>query len=128
MSNQIVIDRMNPNEAEPVALLFENILLGLSYYNDDARKSEVAKYSANRLRQFAFWGRNAILVARDDKKSWATVLAIRMTDSFGLPGLGFIRSIDDRELDRRCLKSSKKLLALSLTRYGATAERQTKNR
>jgi RimJ/RimL family protein N-acetyltransferase len=61
---QVVIHRMSPPEAEPLSHLFEHVVMALPYYNDFAKQSELAKYSAAGLRESVSEDPDSVLVAR----------------------------------------------------------------
>jgi ribosomal protein S18 acetylase RimI-like enzyme len=55
---------MRSGEAEELNHLFAGIVEALPYYNDTAKRSEIAKYSAESLRQLAEKEPDSVLVAR----------------------------------------------------------------
>jgi ribosomal protein S18 acetylase RimI-like enzyme len=61
---QVVVDRMRQEEAEPLADLFAQVVKRLPYYNDVAKTSELAKYSADKLRKSMKKDSDSVLVAR----------------------------------------------------------------
>jgi ribosomal protein S18 acetylase RimI-like enzyme len=56
------------DEPEQLSDLFRTVLRGLPYYNERAKASESAKYTADRLRQSASSDRGSVLVAHVDGK------------------------------------------------------------
>jgi ribosomal protein S18 acetylase RimI-like enzyme len=58
------IDRMRETEAESLNSLFTQVVTALPYYNELAKKSEVAKYSPQALRDAAIVDPDSVLVAR----------------------------------------------------------------
>jgi ribosomal protein S18 acetylase RimI-like enzyme len=60
----IVVDRMGQSEAESLTLLFEQVVNALPYYNDFAKRSELAKYSPDALRESLLEDPDSVLVAR----------------------------------------------------------------
>lgn len=60
----LAVGRMRSEEAEAVSSLFVQVVSALPYYNDWAKKSEIAKYSATLLREALSADSDAVLVAR----------------------------------------------------------------
>ena len=97
------------NEPELLSELFRTILDGLPYYNERAKRSEVAKYTADRLRQSALGDPESILVARisdrlagyainnlDDETIWLSWFGV--DPAFRKRGVGtsLLRALDRR--------------------------------
>lgn len=61
----LMIGSMTDNEAEALSLLFRDIVTSLPYYNEVAKKSEIAKYSSTSLCAAVLENPNSVLVARD---------------------------------------------------------------
>ncbi len=58
------IGRMRETEAESLSSLFTQVVSALPYYNDLAKRSEIAKYSSQALRDAALLDPDSVLVAR----------------------------------------------------------------
>jgi ribosomal protein S18 acetylase RimI-like enzyme len=63
----IVIGPMLEGEAEDISKLFRQIVSDLAYYNDVAKKSEIAKYSPELLRASVAETPSSVLVAREGR-------------------------------------------------------------
>ena len=63
----VMIDRMMSEEAETVASLFRDVLLGIPYYNDAAKTHESAKYSSESLCESMAVDPDSVLVARTEQ-------------------------------------------------------------
>ena len=64
MSTTPTVGPMRPGEAEQVSYLFTKIVQALPYYNDIAKRSEIAKYAPEALRKSADEEPDSVLVAR----------------------------------------------------------------
>jgi len=64
--SHIRIDPMGESEAEMVSALVREIVEPLPYYNDLARQSEIAKYTAEHLREYMQEDAYSVSVARVD--------------------------------------------------------------
>jgi ribosomal protein S18 acetylase RimI-like enzyme len=64
MADKIVIGPMSEEEAECTSILFKEVVIALPYYNDLAKQSEIAKYSAALLKDTILVDPNLILVAK----------------------------------------------------------------
>lgn len=62
-----VIAPIDAHEIEALASLMRDVIEPLTYYNERARRAEVAKYTAAHLRALAADDPQAVLVARDDE-------------------------------------------------------------
>lgn len=60
----LIVDRMQPDEAESVVILFAQVVLALPYYSDVAKASELAKYSPRSMQESVLIDPDAVLVAR----------------------------------------------------------------
>lgn len=58
---------MLPKEADATAELIRDVISSLSYYSEHARESEMAKYTADGLREIVSEDEYAVIVARFDK-------------------------------------------------------------
>jgi hypothetical protein len=61
----VKIGPMIEAEAEALSILFRRIVDSLPYYNDVAKRAEIAKYSSELLRESVAKNPNSVLVARD---------------------------------------------------------------
>src|SRR4030088_1523662 len=59
-----IVGRMRAGEADDLNRLFTRTLEALPYYNETAKRSEAAKYSADLLRESAESEPDSILIAR----------------------------------------------------------------
>src|SRR6266404_5863035 len=59
-----VISRMHPDEADRLSVLFERVVSALPYYNEKAKRSEVAQYGPQTLRQSALDDPDSVMVAK----------------------------------------------------------------
>lgn len=64
----IAIGPMVNEEAEGLSEMFRQIVTCLPYYNEFAKRSEIAKYSPEQLRALESETPNSVLVARDGRK------------------------------------------------------------
>jgi ribosomal protein S18 acetylase RimI-like enzyme len=64
----IKIGPMADKEAEDLSVMFKQIVICLPYYNEIAKKSEIAKYSPQLLRASESETPNSVLVARYGRK------------------------------------------------------------
>lgn len=64
----VEVHHMQPKEADAVSQLFTDVVQSLSYYNEVAKSSEIAKYSADALRSLAAKDPHAVLVAKAGDK------------------------------------------------------------
>ena len=60
----LIVDRMQPDEAESLSLLFTQVVKALPYYNETAKRSELEKYSAISLCDSISNDPDSVLVAR----------------------------------------------------------------
>lgn len=58
------IGRLDPGEADEVAALMREVIESLTVYSEEARRSEIGKYSADALREAAAADPDSVLVAR----------------------------------------------------------------
>lgn len=63
---EIEVDRMSPAEAGAVGQLVRQIILSPNYDNEQARRSETAKYTPARLIEMVRNDPDSVLVAKDD--------------------------------------------------------------
>jgi hypothetical protein len=61
---QVLICRMKSAEAQAASDLFREVLLELPYYNKRAKETELARYSADFLRQSITSDRDSVLLAK----------------------------------------------------------------
>jgi ribosomal protein S18 acetylase RimI-like enzyme len=64
---QLTVTRMQPSEASEVAVIIRDIIRSLPYYNDRAKREEVAKYSEDELQCMSREDPDSILLARGDE-------------------------------------------------------------
>ncbi|MDW7994832.1 MAG: GNAT family N-acetyltransferase [Gemmatales bacterium] len=62
--SKVIVTPMRPEEAEAVSALVAEIISALPYYNERARREEVAKYTPERLRSLVAEEPEAVLLAR----------------------------------------------------------------
>ena len=60
----LMIERMKYDDAEPLSLLFAQVVLALPYYNELAKRSEIEKYSIALLRESIASDPDSVLVAK----------------------------------------------------------------
>jgi ribosomal protein S18 acetylase RimI-like enzyme len=68
LSLPVEIGPMADEEAKDLSVMFRQIVKSLSYYNEIAKRSEIAKYSPELLRASASEIPNSVLVARHGRK------------------------------------------------------------
>lgn len=68
MKNNLVVRPMKLKESIPVAALFKKIVSKLHYYNLQARRNEIQKYTARSLREKIAEDRHSVLVAYDNSQ------------------------------------------------------------
>jgi ribosomal protein S18 acetylase RimI-like enzyme len=64
-SSPITTGPMTDDEAEELSSMFNQIVVSLPYYNEVAKRSEIAKYSPELLLAYAAESPGSIIVARD---------------------------------------------------------------
>jgi ribosomal protein S18 acetylase RimI-like enzyme len=61
---KVSIDRLDPRDAGSVAGLMREVIASVPYYGDEAKRSEIAKYPEDALREAAGADPDAVLVAK----------------------------------------------------------------
>jgi ribosomal protein S18 acetylase RimI-like enzyme len=64
----LIVDRMQPHEAESLANLFAEVVQPLPYYNNVAKASELAKYLPRSLKASLTKDPDSVLVARTTRR------------------------------------------------------------
>jgi ribosomal protein S18 acetylase RimI-like enzyme len=64
----VTIGPMMDEEAEDLSAMFGQVVVSLPYYNEIAKRSEIAKYTPALLRESVSENANSVLVARDGRK------------------------------------------------------------
>ena len=62
----ITIGPMADEEAEDLSVMFRQLVVGLPYYNEISKRSEIAKYAPESLRMSELESPSSVLVARDE--------------------------------------------------------------
>lgn len=108
---------MLPEEAAVTSELIRNVIAPLSYYSEDARESEMAKYSVNGLRELVSDDEYAVIVARrdddivgfcisryDDGLIWLAWFGVRADRRGTGADVVLLRALDDSARARGCVK------------------------
>jgi ribosomal protein S18 acetylase RimI-like enzyme len=104
----LIVRRMKDEEAEKVSSLFARVVTALPYYNDWAKESEVAKYSAALLRQGLLADPDSVLIAtteteiigfcitrQDDSLIWLSWFGVHPSYRRGGVGSALINKMEE---------------------------------
>lgn len=107
----IAVSPMSDGDADGVSQLFAGVLAELPYYNEKAKRSEGAKYTAERLREAIRSRPDAVLVARsegeivgfcfsneDDGVIWLSWFGVHPTARLHGAGTTILRALEDRAI------------------------------
>jgi len=113
----LTIDRMAYDEAEPVSLLFTQVLMALPYYNEVAKKAELEKYSPALLCDSISKEPDSVLVAKassqmvgfclshyDDGLIWLSWFGVHPSYRHGGIGSALLKALEERVRARRLHK------------------------
>jgi ribosomal protein S18 acetylase RimI-like enzyme len=93
------------DEPERLSDLFRTIVDALPYYNERAKRSELAKYTADRLRQSASVDPGAVLVARVDGKLAGFIINNLDDETIWLSWFGVDIALRERGVGSSLLKA-----------------------
>jgi ribosomal protein S18 acetylase RimI-like enzyme len=116
-SHMPVVGRVEINDIEPLSLLFKEVVAALPYYNEIAKKSEMAKYSPELLLESITDDPDSVLVAKiegklagfclsrdDDGLIWLSWFGVH--DSYRRRGIGsaLLQKLEDTVRNRKSHK------------------------